>query len=629
MMEGYSVTEAALVLGVPTERVWELLARGVLSGAPEGDTGMRVYLQPRPAPAPPQATPSNGNGGTHEPDRERLPFRELLTEFRGLTERYGQALLALGEARGEVAALRSRVDLLEARMDLRLPPAQPASPPTAWTATPIPFPAERAVVPTAPTAATEPMHDEAEAGPEVLDEAHRRTRRRGPRRATESFAEALARAEDPSAPELPDAIEAAAALTALRHTPEASTDAELPRELPAAEAVLVADEADTTEAELAAPGGIDMAEPMPQVEAEPEGEVVAQPEPAEAIQPEPVAADPEPATEPEPQPVEMIQREPVVTEPEPSIEPEPEPVAVEPEPVAAIQPEPVAADPEPATEPEPEPEPVAVEPEGEVAAEPEPVELAAEPEPEPEPDTTEPFEWDRERYTTTIEEPDWFAAEIVEPEQPISEAAEEEPPSASDEAEREVAPVESSQDEPASDEAEQEGAAVESAQDEPVPELQEPMADAAEVNAAPPVVPRSGEPAGRGDEETMLWFGRSPDDASGASEMEVATSGRRPSEGGPDLEPELPGSSDLDEALAGLRALARRADEPVGPVAEQPEQASAEAVDAEPDEWPPRSVTVGEPAQPPQPPQGMASGSATTTSPASRAYRRLRRIFPG
>jgi hypothetical protein len=50
-MEGYSVTEAASILGVPTERVWELLARGVLAGAAEGETGMRVYLQPRPAPA--------------------------------------------------------------------------------------------------------------------------------------------------------------------------------------------------------------------------------------------------------------------------------------------------------------------------------------------------------------------------------------------------------------------------------------------------------------------------------------------------------------------------------------------------------------------------------------------------
>ncbi|HEX2843767.1 MAG TPA: hypothetical protein VHP64_00820, partial [Candidatus Limnocylindria bacterium] len=120
-MEGYSVTEAASILGVPTERVWELLARGVLSGAPEGDTGMRVYLQPRPAPAPPAAEAGRPNGDSNQAEqRELSPFRELLTEFRNLTERYGQALLALGEARGEVASLRSRVDLLEARMDLRL-----------------------------------------------------------------------------------------------------------------------------------------------------------------------------------------------------------------------------------------------------------------------------------------------------------------------------------------------------------------------------------------------------------------------------------------------------------------------------------------------------------------------------
>ena len=76
-----------------------------------------------------------GNGGEHrDPGFEASPFRELLTEFRNLTERYGQALLALGEARGEVAALRTRVELLEARVDLRLPSSPPFvqwSPPAA------------------------------------------------------------------------------------------------------------------------------------------------------------------------------------------------------------------------------------------------------------------------------------------------------------------------------------------------------------------------------------------------------------------------------------------------------------------------------------------------------------------
>ena len=65
MMDGYSITEAASVLGVPTERVWELLARGVLVGAPEGETGMRVFLQPRPAPAPVTAS-STDDPAAHE-----------------------------------------------------------------------------------------------------------------------------------------------------------------------------------------------------------------------------------------------------------------------------------------------------------------------------------------------------------------------------------------------------------------------------------------------------------------------------------------------------------------------------------------------------------------------------------
>src|SRR5919112_4753172 len=137
MMDGYSVTEAASVLGVPTERVWELLARGVLSGRPEGESGMRVFLQPRPQPAAPAPPPDEAAGRANGTERTELsPFRELLTEFRNLTERYGQALLALGEARGEVASLRSRVDVLEARMDLRLPMGAE----TGWTAPPPPQP---------------------------------------------------------------------------------------------------------------------------------------------------------------------------------------------------------------------------------------------------------------------------------------------------------------------------------------------------------------------------------------------------------------------------------------------------------------------------------------------------------
>ncbi len=73
------------------------------------------------------------NGGSH--GGELSAFRELLTEFRNLTERYGQALLALGESRGEVASLRGRVELLETRMELRLGATAPM---TAWTAPELP-----------------------------------------------------------------------------------------------------------------------------------------------------------------------------------------------------------------------------------------------------------------------------------------------------------------------------------------------------------------------------------------------------------------------------------------------------------------------------------------------------------
>ena len=123
-MDGYSVHDAAAVLGIPEARVWELIARGVLAGNPEADGAMRVFLKTAVA-EPARHEPPRQNGNGH--DTELSPFRELLSEFRNLTERYGQALLALGEARGEVAALRGRVDLLEARIDLRLPGSRPIS----------------------------------------------------------------------------------------------------------------------------------------------------------------------------------------------------------------------------------------------------------------------------------------------------------------------------------------------------------------------------------------------------------------------------------------------------------------------------------------------------------------------
>ncbi|MBA2634198.1 MAG: hypothetical protein H0U86_14580, partial [Chloroflexi bacterium] len=162
-MEGYSVTEAASVLGVPTERVWELLARGVLSGVPDGETGMRVFLQPRPAPAAvEEPRRPNGGGSRRDPEAEASPFRELLSEFRNLTERYGQALLALGEARGEVASLRSRVDLLEARFDLRLPMTSSASAPGWGGEQPAARPATGAPAPVSEPSVEAPADDQAQ-----------------------------------------------------------------------------------------------------------------------------------------------------------------------------------------------------------------------------------------------------------------------------------------------------------------------------------------------------------------------------------------------------------------------------------------------------------------------------------
>lgn len=359
-MDGYSVSEAASVLGVPIERVWELLARGVLAGAPEGETGMRVFLQPRPGTPPAERTalpPTNGGpgAGAAEAQREPSPFRELLTEFRNLTERYGQALLALGESRGEVAALRSRVDLLEARMDLGLPGGGGASTSMRWPqpsladarrVTPAAAPT-RPVATGAPAAAAAPG---AAGAPEVAhaagaaqpvaatpapvaldaqadDEADLADHRpaRGPRRATESFAEALARAEDPSSSELlelDEPIDAASPLVS-----EPPPEPALPRELPPAEPMPVAEEpivaasspagptvSPSVEAVAEAPAAIEPAlavdatpgeEAAPTAQAEQEAEPMAAPAPqVDATLPQADATLPQADATPSPQPVE-------------------------------------------------------------------------------------------------------------------------------------------------------------------------------------------------------------------------------------------------------------------------------------------------------------------------------------
>ena len=560
-MEGYSVTEAASVLGVPTERVWELLARGVLSGAPEGETGMRVYLQPRPAPAPVEPKGPNGNGGSREPERELSPFRELLTEFRNLTERYGQALLALGEARGEVAALRSRVDLLEARMDLRLPIGQPQA--AGWSSAPMPSPPlERAVMPArgdavgeAADAASRDATRAAVVEPEPTEE-ERRSRARGPRRATESFAEALARAEDPSPPELPGGPEAAAALAALRQPSEGAADIELPRDVAVADAIPVADaEAQT---------------------------IAAEPEPVK-VTPDPIADEAGPTLEPAEDPVPVVAAEP---EARPVVDAE-EPVAPDPrhaaDDIAQLEPSAEAESTVAAVTPEP------VEQAGEAAAETAPKAAVAE---STVPDV-EPIEWDAERYTTDIEEPDWFAAEVVgTPEVDAAgdpdASAGPDPSAAADAAAERALPAEVlSPADVASSEPEGQSMGLQHAE-------QAPGADEMEVASARQR--ETAQPDVAGDDTTQ-------------AEIETAQ---------PPVSRTFPGAHDLEDAIAALRAAGRAAE--ASQPAPQPQPASKPAEDllVDSDEWPPRS-TFARPTSP----------GAATRGPASRAYRRLRRIFPG
>jgi hypothetical protein len=572
MMDGYSITEAASVLGVPTERVWELLARGVLAGAPEGETGMRVFLQPRQAPTPVTAasTDEPDSSRSNGPDRELSPFRELLTEFRNLTERYGQALLALGESRGEVASLRSRVDLLEARIDFRLPMGNPAPP---WPAQPPPV--------------TDP------AGEAEDEEAHRR-RRRGARRATESFAEALARAEDPSPADLPGGTDAGAALAVEAATEDA--DRSLPRDVLPAEPVLVAEEdagaverADEGEPPIAAVPETVAPEPVPD---EPEP-IVDEPEPldlepavvldqVEAVAFEPTETEFEdlqlahagawgiPADlADEPADPELVDdgftadAGPAPGEPEWSVEAEPQEsldIAPDEEPdeapelVIEVEPLPDLPEGEPSTEPA-----IRLEPE-----EARPALVAEQSAVEPEPEAAD---FDAERYTSIIDQPDWFAAEADDWSTGTTSGE------ATGESEETEGPT-----------------AIEPRFQEP----DAPEADAPEPEATQPELRESG-----------------------ADEMEVAGGGlvastgpESPSEG------ELPGSRELDEALEAYGDLG------TGTTA-------ARELD---DEWPP-ATPGGSPAA------SSAQGSSAYVSPPSyrstmpssagtRAYRRLRRIFP-
>jgi hypothetical protein len=710
-MEGYSVTEAASILGVPTERVWELLARGILSGASDGETGMRVYLQPRPAPQlVDEPRRSNGHGNARDGDAEASPFRELLTEFRGLTERYGQALLALGEARGEVASLRSRVDVLEARMDLRLPFSSPMTPSSPMTSEPTRRASDRRA-PVQAEAAEGGMTSEPDAAVDIEPEPERSARRKRSRaHFSDEFADALARAEDPSPAVLRDAREAEKAVVDAQRGPDETPAAELeaadwalPRELPAAEAMVVA-------------------EPEPEPLPEPEPDPAPEPSLSDALASVP---EPEPPTEPEPPPALVLVPDlPSQQEPEPQAEPVPVPELVptpeaaaeqdlvadvpEPQPLAESEPaeepdlvagavEAPVAEAEPAEEPDlvvetPDSEPRAeaepaepdlaagaveatlgeaepaadIAPESTIGAEPE-QELSVSPAVEAEPavdavaaeggEPSAEASWDQETYSARIEEPDWWTPEEglwPEPEassdSALPEPAAEEPEPIATERERwagpHLAPGWPADEEPDLIATERERwAGPDFAPGRPADESDEPAApdeleapaeavtegDAIEAQEPTMAVTVEGAeqvatPQPYLGEETMMWFGRRPDDSGStestpedaagdaAGEMEVASTGLR-SRLHPEHPNELPGGDELDDALAGLDSLVGQRGTSVPHPGSLPNAAQPEP--------PPMRPRVGD--QPVhRPPQlNVPSG------PATRAYRRLRRIFPG
>ena len=127
----------------------------------------------------------------------------------------------------------------------------------------------------------------------------------------------------------------------------------------------------------------------------------------------------------------------------------------------------------------------------------------------------------------------------------------------------------------------------------------------------------------------MLWFGHGPQDAAvdeGADEMESVGAAPRSAPA------PVPGSKELDEALAALEALSRSTTTTPDP----PSEPSAE------ESWPPAHATQASPvdasaALPELDVSDDTSSSSAGLLPsvrppatsASRAYRRLRRIFPG
>jgi hypothetical protein len=621
-MEGYSIKEAAAVLGIPKRRVRDLVARGVLTASSQQDGSLRVHLQPsgpdaepirqRPAPGP-SARPSHAaDPAGYGPGMEGSPFRELLTEFRHLTERYGQALLALGEARGEVASLRGRIERLEARMDLSLPAGRPETHVTDWRPAALPASAsdpgspealvtfstdaaEESAPPPEATAAEEEVVAEAELAPEptvepepeapvaaegtpkpeVEQEAEPRPklRLRGPRLALEGIADALARAVDPSSPILE--VEATEAVTAYQATTEAS-EAQAVQADETAEPIQPPDEfadllavdgiaVDASIDEEVVPVPIDepaiLASPAldEAVEASEEEGLVwldaveTEPEDGltEAVPPsEPPLDSAIDETEPE-WPEDWIEEEsdPFVAW-EPAPEPEEAPVAAEAEQARAPE-----GEPEPEPDPAGDTEPMGAELQPGPAGDNEP--MGAEPEPEPE---LEPAPGPEPEPLPAEAEPQFEPEPVAQDEpEPVKAVAEPEPWSLAAEAEPvfEPEPVAEHEPEPAADAMpveEDESSAA--GQEEPAGEVFEQTAiveaEAADEPAAQEraIVEEEAARAEPGaDEVELLWLGPQDEPAPFESELEIAAAGWQ------EAETEASGQeteTDVDEHLARI-----------------------------------------------------------------------------
>ncbi len=624
-MDGYSVQEAASVLGVAEGRVWELLARGVLLGTPEGDS-MRVFLKAQPGPiaaasAHEEPPRTNGNGGSHGPAAEASAFRELLTEFRNLTERYGQALLALGEARGEVAGLRSRVDQLEARLDLRLPPLIDAAP-VAWDSQSVP----------ASTPVPEPAIPPSAKAPRPARPQQRPRKARSSREAVQGFADALARAQDPNPADLAEGrAEPEAA-------PEQTTEPIIATADQAQEPMAVADAAETAEQVAADEVAVDTAEVLSVVagvEASVEDlavdEAAAEASTAEVEPPTYSAVVVEPdwfadgdfawldAAELEASPPsERGAATPDASEPEPEVAAaEPEAIAAEPEATAAepeamaAEPEPVAVEPEPQAEQPPEPEPEAM---------PEP-EMQAEPRPEREP-TREPLpEFEAEADFAPWQPP---APSVPEVHAEPAIADEPEPPTRSaavavDVVEEEVMWLGG----------DREPSPI--MRDEPRQEQRAETAGWPAVDIPTPVEVARPPLAMTEDELARLALDEGWDEAEVAAIRAMITP--------PTSSVDLPGATELHQAMAALEAVPVQVDPSYdvsrqwakpAPDHDEPPHHDDWAFGAEP--APPSAPTI-------RPPNDVTSALRRAVAdpgwlrrrqgPAAAAYRRLRRLFPG